>query len=206
MRNSKVVIVFLTIALVLIFPINSYASKGNANERVEIDLATSPSSILFNLNNMKPGDYAVKKLNVSNDGNQGFEYKYTNKFIDGSEKLYDELLLTVKDESSVLFDGMLKDFNTLEQRNLSNGDSEVIRFKILMPYKLGNEFQGLSSKFEFTFSMTSISEETITSGAGQVLPDTATSMYNFLLIGAIVLLSGVVLYGYSVRKKRINES
>ncbi|SEQ84263.1 LPXTG-motif cell wall anchor domain-containing protein [Virgibacillus subterraneus] len=200
------IIVLLTIVLILIFPINSYASEGNVNEIEEIDLATSPSSIFFNLNNMKPGDYAIKNLTVSNDGNQGIQYKFTNTFIDGSKKLYDEFHLTVKDESSVLFDGMLKDFTTLEQRNLTDGDSEVIRFKILMPYKLGNEFQGLGSKFEFTFSMTNISEETISSGVGQLLPDTATSMYNFLLIGAIVLLSGVVLYGYSVRKKRIKES
>ncbi|SDR10514.1 LPXTG cell wall anchor domain-containing protein [Virgibacillus salinus] len=200
MRKNKVIIVLLTIVLILIFPINSYASEGNVNEIEEIDLATSPSSIFFNLNNMKPGDYAIKNLTVSNDGNQGIQYKFTNTFIDGSKKLYDEFHLTVKDESSVLFDGMLKDFTTLEQRNLTDGDSEVIRFKILMPYKLGNEFQGLGSKFEFTFSMTNISEETISSGVGQLLPDTATSMYNFLLIGAIVLLSGVVLYGYSVRK------
>lgn len=196
-----------SLVLILGFSTNSYAeSEGSKDQKGEADIATSPGKIFFNLRNMKPGDFSIKEFTITNNERQDFRYKISNKFLGGSEKLYKELLLTVKDDSVVLFDGGLIDFDDVELSNDVTGESEVLTFRLEIPYELGNEYQGLTNEFEFSL----FRGETLGSASAsnsQELPNTATSIYNFMVIGLVILSSGVILYGYSLRKrKHINES
>lgn len=187
--------VFVTIFLFINFPsISAYATDK------ELDISTSPHKVLFDIKNSKPGDSFTKVLNVRNDGLHDFNYLFSNKIISGSEKLFNELFLTVSDKKEELFKGRLKDFQKLDPRFLKAGNSENLTICVYFPYELGNEFQNLNSEFEFKFYV----EGTlggILPANGPKLPSTASNSFNILAIGSLLALGGGAIYGVNKKKK-----
>ncbi|WLR54367.1 LPXTG cell wall anchor domain-containing protein [Mesobacillus subterraneus] len=120
-------------------------------EEKELDINTIPNGYLFNVSNIKPGDWMPRDLVIKNDGKQDF--KYTAQVVETKsyKGLFEELLLLVKKENYVLFDGKLKDFKGLSPRVLSSGTQETLFFQVTMPYELGNEFQGSAAEAEIIF-------------------------------------------------------
>lgn len=202
MKFNSILTVMVSILLLLSFTASINAANEKSADQTDIFLATSPSKVFFNISNMKPGDFTVKELEIINKGKQDFSYIFTNKFQDGSEALYNELLLTFKSKTAVIYNGYLKDFDGIEPRNLADGESESLTVRVEIPYELGNEFQGLSSKFQFKVFVDGTLSGLSPAGSGLKLPNTSTYMYTFILLGAILLLSGAVLYGYNIRKRR----
>ncbi|WP_223701373.1 TasA family protein [Sutcliffiella deserti] len=191
-------VITLLLILLLVLSTNAFAEP---NSNLEIDLSTEPYSILFHLNNIKPGDSVTRELIVENNGSKDFKYLFTNRFMNGSEKLYNELLLNVSVSKSVLFEGKLKDFEKLDSRPLKTGSSEELTFRIEIPYELGNEFQGLNSEFQFKLYV-----EGTLGGVLPVdnkLPNTATEIFNFIVIGAGMFSLGTLIFFYQKRKKRV---
>jgi LPXTG-motif cell wall-anchored protein len=199
LKKGKVLTVLLSTLITLLIPLTSAAE----DDKEILDIATAPSSILMDVTDMKPGDYLKRDLTVINKGEKDFTYTFSNEFIDGSTKLYNEFLLIVKDSQGTLFDGKLMDFEKLDPRKLNSGESEVLTFYVEMPYELGNEYQGLSTKFQFTLYVEG--EDGGAIPVDKELPNTATQMYNFLTIGIILLLGGSILY-FIQRKKRISRT
>ncbi|MFG6118821.1 MULTISPECIES: LPXTG cell wall anchor domain-containing protein [Thalassobacillus] len=138
------------VALVLILVIPNHP-LAETNGKKEIDISTSPKNVLFNTDNIKPGDTITREITIKNNGLQDFRYLFTSEFSKGSKMFYDALLLTVKDKENILFDGMLKDFKELEPRPLLHGTFETLELRVEMPYELGNEYQGLNAKVSFKF-------------------------------------------------------
>lgn len=187
---------------------------------------TSPEKEFFQLANMKPGDWVTRTLKIQNRNESSFTYNTEAKFLNGSKKLYNEFLLKVWDSKGILYDDKLHEFKGLNPRLLQSKHQEDLQFEVKFPYELGNEFQGLGFEFEFKF----IVEDTITNPLpepnpnpegplkpshpippkelakspkeGQILPATATNMYNKMLIGVLLIISGGGLVVFLKRRKR----
>jgi LPXTG-motif cell wall-anchored protein len=192
--NKNIISVLLLILLLV--PLSTASAE---TEKKEIDLITTPEKVFFNVNNSKPGDVFIKTLNLKNNGTEVLKYLFSNRFLTGDKKFYDELLLKVEDSEGILYEGKLKDFEKLEARELKSGDSEDLVFFIEFPYELGNEYQGLSTEFQFKFYV-----EGTLGGIIPVdnrLPTTATNMFNYLVAGAALVTGGGALMIHQKKKK-----
>lgn len=159
----------------------------------EIDIVTSPDKVLFDVTNMKPGDWADRVLEISNSGKQDFSYIISSKLKSGSEKLYNELLLTITTEDSKeLFKGTLGQFKKLDPRDIKKSETEKLTLRVDFPAELGNEFQGLVTEVEFKIYAEGTLGGLIPAENGIKLPNTATDTMNFIVIGGVLLLIGVV--------------
>ncbi|MCU1807644.1 CalY family protein [Cytobacillus firmus] len=198
-------------------------------EKREIDINTTPHGIMFNVENLKPGDWMPRNITIKNDGKQNF--KYTSKI--GKSKsikgLFEELELEVKKDTKMLYKGKLKDFKGFSPRELAKGTEETLFFQVTMPEHLGNEFQNSVAEVEIIFLAEATGEpgtgnETPGSGDNNSgggtnnsppstdatvipekvnkLPNTATNNYNLLLIGALFLGAGSVILLWRYRRLR----
>lgn len=201
-----------------------------AADEDEISMKTSPVDALFDIDNMKPGDWAPRTVTVQNDGKRDFDYlvELNNK---GSDKLFNELIMEVEKDNDILYNGKVADFTHLPQRELRSGHGEDLKFTIRFPEHLGNDFQGLETNFSLIFTAAdkeddSASPVTSTKGdagdgtlsgnqmasldgtigssgdSGSILPKTATFLYNFLIIGSILAIAGGILAIYSRKRKK----
>lgn len=191
--------VLVTICFFFTFPINNANAEGNVKE---IDIATSPHKVFFDISNGKPGDTFTKVLKIQNIGSKDFKYLFSNHFLTGSEKLYNELVLTVSDNSKELYKGKLKDYEKLDSRDLKSNTDEELTLSIYFPIELGNDFQRLSCEFQFKFYV-----EGTLGGVlpvdGPKLPETGTNMFNFMASGAILLIIGLIFQLFVYRRKKL---
>jgi LPXTG-motif cell wall-anchored protein len=192
-------IIFL-IVLITSFYCFNYPIKGSEAQENEIDLQTSPHKILFDIKNSKPGDTYTKVLKVQNNGSDNFQYLFSNHFLTGSKDLYNELELTVADNSGEIYKGKLKDFEKLDARNLKRNTVEELTLSIYFPYELGNEYQGLDTEFEFKFYVEGTLGGLLPAN-GPKLPETGTDMFNYILAGSALLIIGLFTQYLLKRKK-----
>jgi hypothetical protein len=193
--------VLVTFSFFFTYPIKNINAAENVKE---IDIVTSPHKVFFDISNGKPGDTFTKVLKIKNNGTRDFKYLFSNRFLTGSEKIYNELMLTVSDKSGELYNGNLKDYKKLDSRNLKSKTDEELTLSIYFPYKLGNEFQNLNSEFEFKFYV----EGTlggILPADGPKLPATGTNMFNILVAGAVLFLTGSTLQFFMIRRRKIEK-
>lgn len=186
--------------LILLIPFNKVDAESGQKE---IDLMTTPEKVLFDVTNSKPGDVIIKTLTLKNNGAEDLSYVFSSRFLQGTEMLYNELLLKVEDAQGVLYDGKLKDYKKIDSRNLASGDSEDLTFSIEFPYELGNEYQGLGSEFEFKFYVEGTLGGVIP--VDNKLPNTATNMFNFLIAGAALVGGGGAMMIHQKRRKLKQE-
>lgn len=195
----------LLISGICFLPITTaFADGENGADNNEIDISISPQNALFNINNMKPGDWAPRTITVKNSGSKDFGYQMQLRN-DGEEKLFNELLLEIKAGEEELYQGNLASFKSLPIRKLATGSDENLDITIRFPEHLGNDFQGLIAAFAFTFtaegkdniSVQAIAPGQIDSGGstptGKILPTTSTNIFNLLLLGAVLVAGGIVM-------------
>jgi LPXTG-motif cell wall-anchored protein len=199
--NKLIKFALFLLILFLIFPFgNTFAMQTLG----EIDIATTPEKVLFNVKDFKPGDWAIRTLKIKNSGKEDFKYLASAKLKSGSEKLYNELLLTINDSNKEIFSGKLSDFKKLEPRLLNQAEQEELVFNVKFPYELSNEFQGLASIVEFKF----YAEGTLGGVLpvdGPKLPNTGSNMFNILLAGAVLVLGGTILQFFLKRRNRLDR-
>ncbi|RSK26413.1 LPXTG cell wall anchor domain-containing protein [Bacillus sp. HMF5848] len=117
-----------------------------------IDIETAPTNRLFDIKNIKPGDWAIRTLTIENKGNRNFEYNMRVEKESGSDLFYDTLLLEVSDDSSLLYKGKLSGFQGFKSRELAMFTSEDLTFRVDFPFESGNEYQGLETAVLFKFT------------------------------------------------------
>jgi len=122
-------------------------NTGNA----DIDIGISPKDTLFEISNMKPGDWAPRTITVKNLGSKEFAYQMQLEN-SGEKKLFNELLLEIKADDKELYQGKLAAFKSLPARKLTRGSGENLDITIRFPEHLGNDFQGLGAAFVFSFT------------------------------------------------------
>ncbi|MCS0655691.1 LPXTG cell wall anchor domain-containing protein [Cytobacillus firmus] len=231
MRKEKSIfialMVLININILFIFP---DITSANVNSSFNI-VNHQADRYLFNLSNMKPGDWVTRNLTIQNRGNNNFTYKTESKFTNGSEKLYNEFQLKIWDSNGLIFNDKLHKFKGLNPRNLQAGKQEDLKFEVKFPYELGNEFQNLGFDFELRFIIeesnpepnpgddsTDDGNEPILPQRpipaeelddppvdGQILPSTATNLYNYLLMGILLVISGGGLFFLQKRKKNLKQ-
>ncbi|SFB13458.1 MULTISPECIES: LPXTG cell wall anchor domain-containing protein [unclassified Bacillus (in: firmicutes)] len=205
MRLRKILpTLYLMIGCILINNLFSNSILTVSAETQEIDISTSPEKVLFEITNFKPGDWAERTLTITNSGKQDFNYLSSIKLKNGSEKLYNELLLTITDKEKTLFDGKMKDFNKLEVRYLEKNSSEKLNFKVTVPLELENDFQGLGSEVEFKFYVDGTLGGVLPVN-GPHLPNTATNMFNYIVAGVGLIGTGLFLQFFLSRRVRIEK-
>ncbi|WP_047980846.1 TasA family protein [Ornithinibacillus contaminans] len=211
---SIIIIGFLVLEQPIV--IFSEESDVNSDNKAEIDISLSPSDVLFQVDELKPGDWIERSITIKNDGKKDFNY-YMSLRNDGDEKLFNEFLLEIHNADGKLYNGKLSEFDTLEMKELAAGKEEVLNIIVRFPEYLGNDFQGLNSQFSFIYTAegtrdTDVQDEDSIDGSvgsgeddptntGSLLPSTATNMFNFLLIGSIILGITVLLATINAIKK-----
>jgi LPXTG-motif cell wall-anchored protein len=198
MKNLTLVIIFLF----LFWQPIAHAETENGKEN-PIDLSVEPRKVLFDLTNLKPGDSVARFLKVLNNGDEDFEYVINNDFTGGSKEFYNKLELRIEDSKDVIYEGLLHNFKKLDSRVLKYKQIEELLFFIEIPMELTNEFQGLSTNFEFKIYV-----EGTLGGIIPVdnrLPETATNMFNYLIAGAALITGGGALLIHQKRKKLKQE-
>jgi LPXTG-motif cell wall-anchored protein len=199
MKKFNKIFSILIISMFMFSP-DTYQAEENSKEQKEVDISISPSPVLFHLTNVKPGDKISREITISNKGKQDFRYLFSNTFLKGSEKFYNELILEISDGKAILAEGKVKDFKKLDLRALESSSSETLQISIEIPYELGNEFQGLSTEFQFNFLVEGSNGAVTPVSGGDILPDTGTEYYKFLLMGMVLFISGLCLYMFTWRK------
>jgi LPXTG-motif cell wall-anchored protein len=195
----------ILIMIMFLFAPGTFQAEDNNNEQKDIDISVSPSPVLFNLTNVKPGDSMSRNITITNKGKKDFQYLFTNTFMSGSEKFYNELLLVISNAKESLVKGKVKDFKKMDLRTLKSGSSETFEITVEIPYELGNEYQGLSTEFQFNF-LVEEPDGAITPVVGDsVLPNTGTDYYKYLIIGSVLFLTGICLYMVTRRKWALKE-
>ncbi|USK50896.1 CalY family protein [Bacillus sp. CMF12] len=185
---------------------------------------------LFKVENLKPGDWMPRNITIKNDGKQDFKYTSNIRKSKSVKGLFEELELEVKKDTKMLYEGKLKDFKGFSPRELSKGTEETLFFQVTMPEHLGNEFQNSSAEVDIIFlaeatgdpetdnetpgtgdnsdsgegtnNLPPSSDATVIPEKVNKLPNTATNNYNLLLIGALFLGAGSVIFLSRYRRLR----
>ncbi|PFE04027.1 hypothetical protein COE15_09415 [Bacillus cereus] len=150
--NKKWIFIMSTcLILVLFIGITKNIDQVYAEERREIDISLEPKEVLFHVSNMKPGDWANRSIRISNDGTKKLSYSIKSEVSEGSTKLYEALKVTVKEKQEVLYEGSLKELQSMENRTLVADRTDELIYTIHVPKELGNEYQGLQTIVKFIF-------------------------------------------------------
>ncbi len=206
--------------LLIVFLFLLLGDKQISAEENEIDINKDPHGYLFQVENLKPGDWMPREITIKNDGKQDFKYiaKIGNsKSVKG---LFEELDLMIQKDTKLLYEGKLKDFQGIAPRELSKDSEETLFFQVSMPSELGNEFQGSSAEVEIIFlaeggeQTEQENENPIPGGSNhpgdegsnnnsliardvsvtpemvKKLPNTATNYFNLILIGGLLIVAG----------------
>ncbi|MCM3692730.1 CalY family protein [Neobacillus niacini] len=79
---KRVKFIFISVAIllsmVMIFLIQVKDTKADESD-YGVDISTTPAEFLFDVKNMKPGDWSTSTLEVNNEGNLDFKLKNLNK-------------------------------------------------------------------------------------------------------------------------------
>ncbi|NMH67631.1 LPXTG cell wall anchor domain-containing protein [Bacillus sp. RO3] len=217
----KKYLIFVGILLMLISLPNFVFSAGNR----DLGLDISANNLLFNTGNMKPGDSISKNLTIQNNGKEDFEYmiEVLNE-VKEKDILFKELEITVLRGEKPIYSGKLKDIGSLEPVLLKIQTQDHLFFTIEMPYELGNEYQGVVTEFMIRVVAQVSGDETSTPTSPQVdsennenptvpvfsqgpsLPNTGTNIYSILLLGAILITTGLTFIFINKRISSKKES
>lgn len=196
MKWKYVILYSLTMLLFILYiPISS---SGANEQTIKVDLVTTPTNVLFNVQNMKPGDVIKRTLSIENNSNVNVDYQTKAKFKAGSKKLYEQLRLHVTDGQNRLYDGKLSEFTGFDSRKLTQSNADQFVFFVEFPYESGNEFQGLATQFEIVVSAASgiiPNGDADSSKHALQLPKTGNvNPILFVFAGLFMLVIGIAVY------------
>ncbi|GAE94567.1 hypothetical protein JCM21714_3735 [Gracilibacillus boraciitolerans JCM 21714] len=210
---KKTVTICCLMLLMFVYSLQVSAEEeinNEENDLISISGSFSNSNQLFDLENLKPGDWSDRELTITNQTPQEIQYDLHVTYLDGSEMFYNNLELEVKINDEIVFNDKLANFNKVNGLLLAANATEKVNFHILFPPELGNEFQGLTTQAEIIITAFDETNEEETSfdittdsngDSGARMPDTASFIFNFLLIGAGLLLIGSIYILFSKRKR-----
>ncbi|MGD6844747.1 LPXTG cell wall anchor domain-containing protein [Bacillus infantis] len=146
LAKPKAIFMILTLFILTLFP----TYKALAEDK-EIDIHTNLTGYFFHVGDLKPGDWMPRDITIINNGKQDFKYSSIIGEKKSVKGLFEELELLVKKDSTILYEGKLKDFKGFTPRPLKKGQTETLFFQVTMPYELGNAFQNSSAEVEILF-------------------------------------------------------
>lgn len=193
------------IIILFIYFLNPLPIHAFQNKLVEINGDFTKKGILFELDNLKPGDYGERKITIKNNRNKEILYDFQVLHVDGSEKLLHEFKLLIKQNDAILFDDKLVHFSSINDLPLKVNEEHNILLSFEFPSEAGNEFQGLHAEASFNI----IAHDNLISDTSSLhflsdssppmnttLPQTATTLFSLLFIGSILLFLGMFIFLY----------
>jgi hypothetical protein len=182
---KKVVISLLVIGVVAAVALigaialftSSETNPSNSFSTGTVDLAINPTSAMFTVSNMAPGDVQYSGLQVTNSGTLQLRYAMTTT-VDGNSTLDEQLDLTMDvvtgagvDTIWFTADDVVGEANIYGpdgalsaavigdptqgadagDRTLAASGSERLRFKVTLPLSTPNSYQGTSCTVSFVF-------------------------------------------------------
>jgi hypothetical protein len=201
---------FIPLLLTFLFfitPIKVYGETDN-----NLDLTVSAKKVSFDFVNIKPGDSVTERFTISNKGVGDFNYlvmsKSNNNNLLYEDKLFQQLDVEIKDCSGRnLYKGKLHKLKDGFGPNLLKSRvNEEITFCFIVPYELGNEFQGQETHFYIKFYV----EGTLGGFLPASLPATGQRLPALMGIVAFIAASlgitigGIHLITY-IKKKKIKH-
>ncbi|RIW36096.1 LPXTG cell wall anchor domain-containing protein [Bacillus salacetis] len=206
MNKVKRCLAVFSLLILMFFSAINLATAAPNESIPEVDIATTPTKVLFDVDNMKPGDWADRTIKISNKGKQDFTYTMSTHLKSGSKKLYNELTMKVSDAKGELYNGKISDFKGFDGRNLAKTAEEDLNFTVEFPAHLGNEFQGLETEVEFKFYVAGTLGGLLPVD-GPKLPETGTNTFVFLTLGAIMSVASLLLMAVQrYRRKRLEPT
>jgi len=194
----------LIISVICFYPVTSvFADDEDDKAENDVAISLSPNEKLFDITNMKPGDWAPRTLTVTNSGDADFVYQMQLQN-SGEKKLFNELMVEIKAGDTELYQGKLADLKSLPERKLTSGTEENLDITIRFPEHLGNDFQGLSSAFVFSFTAKGKDNTTVQAMTkGQVAsvstipseysqPPSSATIFYLILTGTFLVVGGIV--------------
>lgn len=130
-----------------------------------LSLGVNPSTALFNVTGMKPGDVVYAPLTISNSGTIGLTYSMTSSATNTDNKglaaaLTGEVKAITGTCNATTFNASsntvapnvtgLASIATASARTLAGGASEIACFKVTLPSSAGNALQGAATTATFT--------------------------------------------------------
>ncbi|MBN3553969.1 LPXTG cell wall anchor domain-containing protein [Fictibacillus nanhaiensis] len=146
-NRFKFLIMYCCVLLTAVVFVPLGHTGANSSSK-EIEINTLPKDVIFAINNFKPGDWATRVLAIQNNGNQDFSYSLKAQKKSGSNKLYNQFVVKVEDQSEIIYRGSLKEFTGLKPRSLKSGLEEKLTVTVEFPYESSNEFQGFETEVE----------------------------------------------------------
>ncbi|WP_018931007.1 LPXTG cell wall anchor domain-containing protein [Gracilibacillus lacisalsi] len=210
---SKPKIIFSAILLFFLLFVPILQATTNTNI-IDLDGTFSENGNLFNLDNLKPGDWAEREITISNQTDHDITYDIDVRYIEGSKLFFKQLSLEIMQGDQVLFDDKLANFSLLTELPLRTNSAEKLDFTLTFPLESGNEYQGLTTTAEIIVTAFDDTETETSSfpiatdsqpTSGSSLPSTATVMFNILLIGGALLLVGSLILLHLKRNKFAEE-
>src|SRR5690606_6161732 len=93
----------LLISMICFYPVTKvFADDGKDTVENELDITLSQTENLFDISNMKPGDWAPRTITVMNSGSKDFVYQMQLQNT-GDERLFNELILEIKAGDTELY-------------------------------------------------------------------------------------------------------
>jgi hypothetical protein len=159
----KVKFIFISVASILSFVLMIFLfqvkdTKADDSD-YEVDISTTPAQFLFDVKNMKPGDWSTSSLKINNEGNLDFNYSISSHHESGDSYLYNQFLVWVSDREGLLYEGKLSDFSNFPLGTIAAKGSNTLIFKVELPYETGNEAQGKSTSVTFELNAIGHKEE-----------------------------------------------
>ncbi|UOQ50362.1 LPXTG cell wall anchor domain-containing protein [Gracilibacillus caseinilyticus] len=197
--------------LFFLFSVPIVQATTNQN-LINLDGTFAENGKLFDLTNLKPGDWADREMTISNQVDHDISYTIDIQHLDGSELFYNQLSLKIQHADAILFDDKISNFSLLADLTLPPDSTDNLAFTLTFPPESGNEFQGLMTNAEIIItafddmeSETSSFAISTNSDNGALLPSTATNIINLVIIGAFLLLLGQLFLLYIKWNKRAKE-
>src|SRR5699024_1643583 len=128
-KPNILICTFLTgILYLLIMPCTVTASAEAWDKAEEL-----PNQMLFQIENMKPGDWTTEKFTVSNKSQENTPYLSASAVSGGSKKVYNQLQFTDKHGNDTLSPGQLADLQGFGVKTLDTGEKAQFEFRIAFP-------------------------------------------------------------------------
>src|SRR5690625_6112094 len=128
-KLNNLIKTFLLVIGLLLTTLYTEAASAEGQATVE----ELPDQMLFQIENMKPGDWTTETYTVSNKRQENTHYVLASRFSGGSKKFYNQLQLTVKQGKDTLFQGQLADFQDFGTKKLGTEEETQFEFRIDFP-------------------------------------------------------------------------
>ena len=152
--------ILVVLALVSASPLPGANGPGGAIEPAafahgRVELTASKQGAILSSRGLAPGDRVSGSLTIANTGTLAGSFTLSGG-VQGSARLAGRLQLTVREQThgleSRVFSGRLSGLRAVRLGLIGPGQARTFRFAVLLPASAGDDFQGLWTSADFSWT------------------------------------------------------